>query len=1267
MPGEVTGAQLHGVRAGWGRPGPFPGRGMVHPNDGIIDQPFQAREAEVFLHTSLQEQHTRGERLGIFGGGGVQPDMGRAVIHAEHDEGCFQPLLRIEPFETQGDEASKGRGVPNNRPIRCGIRLAQLVPNPRVGARPCLQVEAEQALWAGGEAQRHLPADDFQRLGREDMHGGGWLAEEDIMGGGQDVATGNLTPGAGSRGQAQEQFANPEVGCGECGGEQAGFAVDFGILEQGVRLARFAAEEERLLHHQRAIRGGEEAGGIADAHAGDAGGRFPGPSRLVLGGKLHEGMPDAGRVAGVDGILRGVRRARPQPDHRDPFAGVPGGPGVLPAGGAAQFGGSGLGELQGIALPEQFPAQGGISEDIVDKPGSSRIEQVARGRRRGLEKGSLSSRDLQNQAGLEFARAGVFQPELRAQVGEGGPGMGEIEDAELRTAGREEEILPLHPRETHPRDHRAQEARIQRRDHLIERAIAVGEEGAAQTERAFSGFLCPGGKVPDEGGGGITAREGGGGGEGGEEWGGGRGRKVHFQPLCIQAAAQRQHLTAERIEHGCTGLQASERLGCEDGQQTGGGAGRAIGRLVGAALADAAQLGGEEAGHLPLQASIQRGANDQTAAFDPPLAQQLPGLVQDEAGEGWLGEGRGEGELGWGGITDRQTGAQKGCIAQLPKAGEFIRVCGEVGFRGEAAFDQPGGLRRRKLRGGDPQVQPGRGIGTVGEAAKPGLVQPGCEQAVAASPLLEFGGQQAHAQRAGERGGFGGKVPIEGGPFGDCVRGGIVEVGEVQGGFFMETGLEAGDGHLGEGGGKGSAARQAEAAGPEGRFCYHGEGDLTAAVDQAGGGMHGAEIERGFKLSGRGEPRAQFFQRPGTPDRHDREKQDGGGEYQEGQAVETQVCLARGLGEAAFPAGDEQAKLVRSHGSLRLKDESGWSVAHPAGGGGEGGVVIMPRVHVVRWKKLVFGIVMVLAGAACAPQVLERTPSPLRSPLPAASVTPWQSATPARQTPSPGGLAGQELLPSPTATPRSHTIAKGEDLTGIAIRYGLTVAELRAANPDVNPNLLRVGATLVIPAGSQMVTPSAPVLPTPLPATLSGPVCYAQADDSLTCLALAHNEGESGQESLALRLRVRLADGRIVEGVMYALLDRLPPGGTVPFALQMEGETAGNFGSAVELLRSYPLEDVEERYTAVDMSGLSGEIGQDGSSAVVSGSLSVEADARRLRLVAWGWDAENRLAAVRVWEAEGGVPAGQAQDMRLQLFSLGAPLARLEWRAEALR
>lgn len=61
---------------------------------------------------------------------------------------------------------------------------------------------------------------------------------------------------------------------------------------------------------------------------------------------------------------------------------------------------------------------------------------------------------------------------------------------------------------------------------------------------------------------------------------------------------------------------------------------------------------------------------------------------------------------------------------------------------------------------------------------------------------------------------------------------------------------------------------------------------------------------------------------------------------------------------------------------------------------------------------------------------------------------------------------------TPVATARSHTVALGETLTAIALRYDVTVQELVAANDLAEPNSISEGQTLLIPTFDEVAIPT---------------------------------------------------------------------------------------------------------------------------------------------------------------------------------------------------
>lgn len=82
---------------------------------------------------------------------------------------------------------------------------------------------------------------------------------------------------------------------------------------------------------------------------------------------------------------------------------------------------------------------------------------------------------------------------------------------------------------------------------------------------------------------------------------------------------------------------------------------------------------------------------------------------------------------------------------------------------------------------------------------------------------------------------------------------------------------------------------------------------------------------------------------------------------------------------------------------------------------------------------------------------------------PAQTQTAPKAAAPAKTTPAKKTTAAASKKKTTPAKPKTHTIKSGENLTTIANRYGVSVAELRKAN-NLSGDAIRAGKTLNIPA-----------------------------------------------------------------------------------------------------------------------------------------------------------------------------------------------------------
>jgi membrane-bound lytic murein transglycosylase D len=88
-----------------------------------------------------------------------------------------------------------------------------------------------------------------------------------------------------------------------------------------------------------------------------------------------------------------------------------------------------------------------------------------------------------------------------------------------------------------------------------------------------------------------------------------------------------------------------------------------------------------------------------------------------------------------------------------------------------------------------------------------------------------------------------------------------------------------------------------------------------------------------------------------------------------------------------------------------------------------------------------------------------------------------------------------------------HVVTRGQTLSHIADRYGVSITAIRATNNNVNPRRLQIGQKLIIPRSSRARAEVASVAPTPKPAVVSADgskIVTVQRGDTLWTIARAH-------------------------------------------------------------------------------------------------------------------------------------------------------------------
>lgn len=313
-----------------------------------------------------------------------------------------------------------------------------------------------------------------------------------------------------------------------------------------------------------------------------------------------------------------------------------------------------------------------------------------------------------------------------------------------------------------------------------------------------------------------------------------------------------------------------------------------------------------------------------------------------------------------------------------------------------------------------------------------------------------------------------------------------------------------------------------------------------------------------------------------------------------------------------------------------------------------------------RFPVIVLHFIVFIVGCSVPQQT--STPSPSDTLIPYAPASPTPTTVQVIPTftviPSPG----------PSPTPFVHVVKKDDTLLGIALLYGVSLEELMAANPEINPRILSIDQAILIPS----VEGDAPggLIPTatPIPLQFSSVHCYPASADYTWCLTSVLNDSEGWLEGISAIITIFNSAGeQIGAQPAYAPLNLLPPGRAMPLGAL--------FLQPVDLAiattnTSFFTESVEGRYLTIELEWIIDD--NLTSETVWHGTISLEnppgneREAERVNILITAFDDGDNVVGYRKLDGPETIGVGDTVELEFELFSLGPTIARLEVLAEAV-
>lgn len=262
-------------------------------------------------------------------------------------------------------------------------------------------------------------------------------------------------------------------------------------------------------------------------------------------------------------------------------------------------------------------------------------------------------------------------------------------------------------------------------------------------------------------------------------------------------------------------------------------------------------------------------------------------------------------------------------------------------------------------------------------------------------------------------------------------------------------------------------------------------------------------------------------------------------------------------------------------------------------------------------------------------------------------------------------VSAETPLPSPT--PSQYTIQSGDTLSQIAERFRITLDALLVANPGVDPNALRVGELLRVPASP--ADRAGGRTPTPVSFPVQQIACHPTANGAVWCFVLVNNDTPDLIEDVTAQVSLVDSTGAVLDSKTAALpLDALPPGTSLPLSVLFSPPVPLDARPQVQMLTAIRLLPGDQRYVAVGIRDSLTEVSWSGRSADLSGEVYLP-DASESASVVWliavAYDGSGSVVGWRRWESASGLAVGSSLPFDLVVSSVAGRIARVEFVVQA--
>lgn len=175
-------------------------------------------------------------------------------------------------------------------------------------------------------------------------------------------------------------------------------------------------------------------------------------------------------------------------------------------------------------------------------------------------------------------------------------------------------------------------------------------------------------------------------------------------------------------------------------------------------------------------------------------------------------------------------------------------------------------------------------------------------------------------------------------------------------------------------------------------------------------------------------------------------------------------------------------------------------------------------------------------------------------------------------------------IPSPTlpATPIVYTVVEGDTLLGIAIQRQTTVDDILALNPEVRPELLQIGQSLILPPPATPLAQEAVGTAVPIQVAVKRIDTYQTPVGGLWLLGEVTNRSDLPAANVQVAIILLDGAGEALEtAAAWAASPVILPGASSPFGVLVDEMPVGFERPSVSVIGGEAVIDLGNRYVDV--------------------------------------------------------------------------------------